>query len=281
MSSMLFLLVIPGVIIGVPILFYIIYIIRKHHTEKILSLPFSKDWESILIKNINIYKHLPDELKSELKGLILLFIDDKEFEGCGNLIVTDEMRVTIAAEASMLLLNRGVTVCFPNLDTILLYPHAYIASGKNLIAEGSGVLDNVESVRLGESWQNGAVVLAWDHVKSGAINFDDGHNVVLHEFGHQLDQESGTANGSPILKNRSSYKSWGRVLSRDYLELVEKSDRDKKDVIDSYGATNPAEFFAVSTETFFEKPKQLYKKHPELFNELKKYYNVDPREWEI
>ncbi len=221
---------------------------------------------------------LPEKLKNELKSLAMLFLEEKEFEGCGGLEMSDEIRVTIAGEACMLLLNRNKTDCFPGLNTILVYPHAYIAGGKDVIG-GKHVVEEVASVRLGESWQNGEVVLAWDHVKNGALNFDDGHNVVLHEFGHQLDQESGNANGAPVLKNRSSYLTWGKILSRDYMELVDKAEHHKKDVIDSYGATNPAEFFAVATETFFEKPEQLEKKHPELFEELKKYYNLDPTEW--
>ena len=277
--SFLALIVIIGIFAGVPALFMLFYYIRKQHKEEIMSAPFLKEWEKILIKNIPVYSFFPDDIKSELKSLILLFLDEKEFEGCGDLEISDEIRVTIAGEACMLLLNRNIISCFPKLHTILVYPHAYIAGGRDVIG-GRHVVEEVESVRLGESWQNGEVILAWDHVKSGALNFDDGHNVVLHEFGHQLDQESGSANGAPILKNRSSYKTWGKVLSHDYIKLLTKTEHHKKDVIDSYGATNPAEFFAVATETFFEKPKQLQRKHPELFEELKKYYNLDPGEWE-
>lgn len=276
--SLLILLLI-GFLGGIPALFMIFFLIRKHHRAEIMSQPFPKEWEKILMENIKVYKHFPDKLKAELKCLILLFIDSKEFEGCGGLEITDEIRLTIAGEACMLLLNRNIDNCFPDLHTILVYPHAYVAKGKEIFG-GKHVIEDVDSVRLGESWQNGDVVLAWDHVKSGVFNFDDGHNVVLHEFGHQLDQESGIANGAPPLKNRSSYKTWGKVLSHDFMELREKAEHHKKDVLDAYGATNPAEFFAVATETFFEKPEQLFKKHPNLFKELKQYYNVDPREWE-
>jgi MtfA peptidase len=276
--NLLTLIIIIGVIAVIPVLFILFYIIRKKHRREVMSNPFPELWEKILLENIPIYKHFPDKLKSELKSLTLLFLDDKDFEGCGGLEITDKIRVTIAGEACMLLLKRNINECFPTLNTILVYPHAYVAGGKDVIG-GRHVIEEVESVRLGESWQNGEVVLAWDHVKNGALNFDDGHNVVLHEFGHQLDQESGSANGAPVLQNRSSYKTWGKVLSHDYVELVEKTEHHKRDVIDSYGATNPAEFFAVATETFFEKPEQLYKKHLDLFEELKKYYNIDPREW--
>lgn len=276
--GLFFLLIIVAVFAGIPALFFLFFLIRKHHQEALMSQPFPKKWEEILLQNIPVYKHFPPQFKAELKSLVLLFLDSKDFEGCRGLELTDEIRITIAGEACMLLLNRNINNCFPDLHTILVYPHAYVAQGKDVLG-GKHVIEDVESVRLGESWQNGDVVLAWDHVKNGALNFDDGHNVVLHEFGHQLDQESGSANGAPPLQNHSSYKTWGKVLSHDFMELQEKTEHHKKDVIDSYGATNPAEFFAVATETFFEKPEQLNKKHPGLFEELKKYYNVDPIDW--
>jgi len=131
-------------------------------------------------------------------------------------------------------------------------------------------------VRLGESWLSGTVVLAWDDVRHGIRNTDDGQDVVLHEFAHQLDQESGAGNGAPILHGRTSYASWARVLGQEYQELKKRSKKFKKTLMDKYGATNPAEFFAVATETFFEKPEKMKEKHPELYEELKKYYNLDP-----
>ena len=123
------------------------------------------------------------------------------------------------------------------------------------------------------------MVLAWDSVKQGAINFKDGRNVVMHEFAHQLDQEDGTADGAPILEVGTAYTSWAEVFSREFLQLQKKKKKRKRSVFNKYGATNPAEFFAVVTESFFEKPKQFQKKHPELFEELRDYYKVNPIEW--
>jgi Mlc titration factor MtfA (ptsG expression regulator) len=136
-----------------------------------------------------------------------------------------------------------------------------------------------DSARLGESWTRGVVVLAWDHVKQSTIDVEGGHNVVLHEFAHQLDQEDGRSDGAPILPNCSSYSAWARVLSKEYDELQQKAKKHISDVMDFYGATNPAEFFAVATETFFEKSRQLKEKHPELYEELKEYYKLDPAQW--
>jgi hypothetical protein len=141
------------------------------------------------------------------------------------------------------------------------------------------ITSNGQSVRLGESWQSGPVVLAWDSVKGGTLNITDARNVVLHEFAHQLDQEDGAADGAPILERRSRYITWARVLSKEYEVLRKKMRKHRRSVLDKYGATNPAEFFAVATETFFEKPRQMEKEHPELYDELKNYYKVDPAAW--
>jgi hypothetical protein len=131
----------------------------------------------------------------------------------------------------------------------------------------------------GESWTRGEVVLAWDNVRQEAIDLAEGHNVVLHEFAHQLDQEDGRSDGAPILGKQSSYKTWARVLSKEYQDLRRKPLSGRPDIMDAYGATNPAEFFAVATETFFERPKQMKLTHPELYNELESYYGLDPLKW--
>lgn len=160
--------------------------------------------------------------------------------------------------------------------TILIYPHTYAA--KMVSTDGNITIEG-RDVRFGESWQNGPVVLAWDSVTGGSVNITDARNVVLYEFAHQLDQEDGTSDGAPILEHRSSYIAWARVLGREYEALQIKKKKHKRSLMNKYGATNPAEFFAVATETFFEKAKQMKKKHPELYEELKDYYKLDPVEW--
>jgi Mlc titration factor MtfA (ptsG expression regulator) len=261
-------------IAGIPILLLVRYFQKKRERLKLLNTPLNPELEAILLKNVPPYQRLSDKMKKELQGLINIFLYEKEFEGCGGLELTDEIRITIAGEACLLLLNRNLTDCFPDLQTILVYPTAYVATGAEII--GGRRVENSVTARAGESWQNGTVVLAWDHIKHGAINCDDGHNVVLHEFGHQLDQESGTANGAPPLK---TYHTWAQVMGNNFNKLCEKVEENRKDVIDSYGATNPAEFFAVTTETFFEKPEKLKKEHPKLFQQLLKYYQVNPIDW--
>ena len=265
------------VVIGAPVLIVAFLIIKRLYRSAkrkgLAARPFVREWEKIIETKVPFYKHLPDSLKEQLHGLIHIFLAEKKFEGCGGLEITDEIKVTIAAQASMLLLNRK-TSYFRKLRTILVYPHTYVA--RAVSSNGVVVIDG-RSIRLGESWQNGPVVLAWDSVIGGTRNITDGKNVVLHEFSHQLDQEDGAADGAPILEHRSSYVTWARILGEEYETLRKK--RHRRAVMNKYGATNPAEFFAVATETFFEKPKQMKKKHPELYDELRDYYKLDPLDW--
>lgn len=247
---------------------------RKEKRRALLSTPFPPEWSAILNDNLSPYQTISPQLRQQLQDSIRIFISEKSFEGCGGLELTDEIKVTIAAQACMLLLNRK-NDCYPKLSSVLVYPSTYVAGATSRF----GVISDDSSVRLGESWNHGAVVLAWDSVKNGAFNFQDGHNVTMHEFAHQLDQEDGRADGAPILELRSAYTSWSQVFRKEFERLQKKSEKGKKSVMSSYGATNPAEFFAVATETFFEKPGQLKKKHPELYRELQGFYKVNPIDW--
>jgi len=255
--------------------YVVMVILRRRRRRILLRAPFPPKWIAILDKNLPPYRKLSLPQSQQLHDCIRIFTSEKSFEGCGGLPLTDEIRVTIAAQACMLLLNRKVE-CYPKLYSILVYPSTYVAGARDSLR---GDWEE-KSVRLGESWQSGAVVLAWDNVRHGAANFKDGHNVTMHEFAHQLDQEDGVGDGTPILEDRSAYSAWARVFSQEYELLQRKSARGRKSVMHKYGATNPAEFFAVATETFFEKPRQLNKKHPELFNELQDFYRVNPLQWE-
>jgi len=245
----------------------------RRRRDALRRRPFPLEWRTIIEKNVPYLAGVPSEDREEIAGHIQVFLDEKRFEGCGGLEITDEIRVTIAAQACVLLLHRRATY-FPNLVSILVYPTAY------LVPAGPGMSDgrpnNPAQARLGESWARDVLVLAWDSVISGASDIHDGHNVVLHEFAHQLDQESGTGDGAPVLPRRSMYVAWARVLGHDFDELVRNTQHHHRTLIDHYGATNPAEFFAVATEAFFEKPRQLRAKHSALYLELQQFYCQDP-----
>jgi len=262
-------------------------VIRENKRKKIMKNPFPREWENYLKESYTLYSKLPDELQQDMKNKIKVFLNEKTFFGCEGLEVTDQMRILIAAQACLLILNRRTTfypklrlnrrtTFYPKLRSIFVYPTSYLAKR---VSVNSGIVTEKTQVMLGESWGSGELVLTWDTSVHGAKNMYDSRNVVYHEFAHQLDQEDGVADGAPVLENRSSYASWARVLSREFENLKKEKKRWRKTVMNKYGATNPAEFFAVASESFFEKPRQLKKKHPELYQELKNYYHTDPIDW--
>jgi len=241
----------------------------------ILARPFPPEWQTIVERRLPFFPKLSAGEQQQLRDNIRLFVTDKQFHGCGGLEINDDIRITIATEACLLLMNRKTGV-YPRLKHILVYPHAFRTSHEHRNADGT--VSSAGRGLLGESWHFGKVILSWDDVEYGVRNLHDGHNVVLHEFSHQLDSESGSTNGAPLL-HTNSYATWASVLSREFEQLNQDFAHHHHAVMDYYGATNPAEFFAVATETFFEKPQQLQTKHPELFEVLKTYYAVDPGRW--
>lgn len=251
-------------------------ILVKRRRNRLKHRPFPPLWNAIIENNLPIYLCLsPDEIR-RLQGHIQVFLAEKQFIGCRGLQVTEEMKLTLAAIACLLLLNeRGQY--FPRLRSILVYPNAYFVQETNSV--GKYVVEERRVARLGESWTNDQVVVSWEQVKQDINNWRDGRNVVLHEFAHQLDQEDGKAEGVPILQHNSDYTIWAKVMTEAYQQLCNDVLQGAKTVMDSYGATNPAEFFAVATETFFEKPHQLLSKHPALYEQLQRYYQLDPVQW--
>jgi hypothetical protein len=243
--------------------------------RRLKNRAFPLNWAFVIKRNFPLYQRLPESLRRQLHGHIYVFLSEKKFKGCGGLELTDEIKITIAAQACLLLLN-GRGDYYPKLYSILVYPSAFIVS--STMPLGDYYLEE-KQVRSGESWQIGLVVLSWEHIRHDAIASRDGRNLVLHEFAHQLDQEDGSVQGVPVLEKRSDYVTWARVFSQEYEKLRSEVERGLETVMDEYGATNPAEFFAVATETFFEKPEPMKRKHPELYNQLKRYYKLDPVEW--
>ena len=250
--------------------------LREVHRRRLMTKPFPSEWEKIIVRNVPLYGHLPATLKQQLLGHVQVLLAEKHFEGCGGLELTDEIKLTIAAQAGILLLNRKPKY-YPRLKSILVYPSTFLSD--NIQYLGDYVYIEGQAAHLGESWRSGVLVLAWDSVKHGVMDLRDGQNVVLHEFAHQLDQENGATDGAPVLEHSSMYATWARILHKEYEQMQSKVRRGLETVMDAYGATNPAEFFAVATETFFEKPHAMKKRRPELYEVLKGYYKLDPLEW--
>ncbi len=254
---------------------------RRERT-RLLARPFPQAWRRTVEHNVPFVSRLDDDRRSRLEGLIQRFLADVSFEGCGGLEIDDEIRLTIAAQACLLLVG-GDRDAFPALRSILVYPSTFGASSERGTEEG--FVEEGESWRLGESWGLGYVVLAWDAVLHGASDLRDGRNVVLHEFAHQLDQEDGAADGVPAAgfppggAAGQRYGVWTQVLERDFDRLVRRLSRGQRTVLDGYATTDKAEFFAVATETFFEKPRALRKRYAELYGLLVEVYGLDPADW--
>jgi Mlc titration factor MtfA (ptsG expression regulator) len=244
--------------------------------ERLYDTVMTKDEEVLLSRNVPTRLRLNSAQRQRMDGLAQIFLNEKTFEGCGGLELTEDMALTIASQACLLLVGlKEIKVPYPQLHVLRIYPSAYRVSN----VQRDGALTHVGSARLGESSLRGYIVLAWDHVRQGGRNPNDGQNVVLHEFAHQLDTADGAADGAPILPNRGLYAPWAQVMGQEYDALRETLDEGLRDMIRAYGATNPAEFFAVVTEHFFEQAQRMKESHPALFDMLREYYRVDPSGW--
>lgn len=244
--------------------------------QRLRRQPFPPEWRLILRQFVPQVARLPADLQIQLKKHMLVFLAEKPFIGCDGLEVTPTMRVIVAAQACLLLLNRRPDY-FPNLRQILLYPGPFWVQRAQ--AEGSGVVHERREVLSGESWQQGQVILSWPDVMAGAADPGDGHNVVIHEFAHQLDQQNGTANGGPWMSTSWQRRRWSQVMAQEYSALQGRLAEFGSDLIPSYAATDAAEFFAVTTEVFFERGAQLARERPALYEQLSGYFCVNPLSW--
>lgn len=260
--------------------------ITNHRRQAIVAQPFPAEWEGYLGKNVHFYAKLSSDEQSRLRDTLRILISEKSWEGCGGLELTDEIKVTIAGQAALLLLGMPHDF-FPNVESILIYPTAYNApqthvdpiAGEYGRIGPVGIVTESTSARLGESWGQGPVILSWEDALAGGRNATDGHNVVLHEFAHKLDTRSGGADGVPDLANQAQYDTWAEVMSAEYQALVDDAQHGRPTLLDHYAITNGAEFFAVATECFFEKGARMRQSHPRLYEALSGFYHQDPAAW--
>ncbi|PKN10898.1 MAG: hypothetical protein CVU70_01610 [Deltaproteobacteria bacterium HGW-Deltaproteobacteria-5] len=256
----------------------------KQRRLKIMEEPFPSEWEDMIRRNMVHYSMLGDDEQKRLRGLIQIFMTEKSWEGCGGLELTDEIRVTISAQACLLILNLPHNY-FENVETILVYPSEMMLPQRKP-GFFETVLEPLEPARpiSGQAFQQGPVILAWDTALYQGRQSTSGGNVIYHEFAHKLDMQDGAADGTPRLRDREEYRDWVKTCSRDwvktcsreYLRLLHDVEKGKRTFLDEYGATDEAEFFAVATEQFFCQPVQMITSAPELYRVLKEFYRQDP-----
>ena len=246
--------------------------------KKLTRTPFPPLWEDIIRRNVGHYCILKDAERAHLRALIQVFLSEKYWEGAGGLELTDEIRVTVSAQACLLLLGLPHDY-YKNVESIIVYPSTVVPPPRK-----PGFFENtIAPVALaqpiiGLAFQQGPVIIIWDAALRGGRHPKSGHNVIYHEFAHKLDMLDGMADGTPPLRDRAEYRDWVQTCSQEYLRLKNRTEKGKKSFLDAYAATNEAEFFAVATEQFFDQPRLMIKHAPDLYRVLKKYYRQDPSE---
>jgi MtfA peptidase len=250
--------------------------LKRRRRRRLREQAADPAWEQILERRFVAWRRLPAVDRTELLGHTRVLLAEKQFEGCGGFELTDEARVLIAAQASLLLLHRESDY-YPALMSILVYPDAYVVPVQYDAGGGLVVEDEID--HIGESWDTGSLIVSWKDVLRGAAGNDRGCNVVLHEFAHQIDGETGETDGVPPIDDPALLERWLTVFEREYDRLCELSDRRRRTFIDEYGAEHPSEFFAVATEHFFMEPATFSKRHAELYRVLAEFWKQDPNTW--
>ena len=246
---------------------------RARRRAQLLAAPLEREDRRTIEQFVPLYQRLPRDLKTELEGRVQIFLAEKRLEGCNGLAVTREMGLVVAAHACLLQLGLAAPDYYPSLSAVLLYPSTFLVR-RNV----GGVLEWTEA-RDGEAWRRGVVIVAWDDAAHSAATPDDGRNVILHEFAHQLDFLNGLTDPLTLDSPPERFRQWAAVLRARYQELVAAVEADQPSCMNEYGATNPAEFFAVATETFFERPADLQAEMPDLYERLVWWYKLDPARW--
>ena len=263
--------------LGLILVFLLLRYLRRPAAESgAIGGPVPDEWWPVAVRYAPILERLEPLERDRLLRSVRVFVTGKYFEGCNGLEVTEAMKVAIGAQACLLTLHLDGPV-YPGVHAILLYPGAFVARRAGWVKQAT-VEDSTPLA--GEAHRAGEVLLAWDQVVAGGADPADGQNVVYHEFAHQLDLEDHAADGVPLLEQPLTYRGWRRILGSGYDHLTRRLGRHlDAGALREYGATNPAEFFAVATEAFFERPVALAAEYPELFDLLVRYYRNDPRRW--
>lgn len=246
---------------------------RNQRRRRVLAESFPEAWVRHLQRNVRHYASLTEDEQARLRDDLRVFISEKYWEAVGGLELTDEIKVTIAAQACLLTLNHEGHDFFGRVRTILVYPQPFITPHKR---HGPGGVVSEGGINSGEAWFRGPVILSWADALAGGRGHTNGRNLVLHEFAHALDMLDGLINGTPVLNDREQYAQWHRVMTDEYNRLRQSAQLGQPTLLDHYGASNVGEFFAVATECFFERPEWMHQLHPQLYGVFREYYRQDP-----
>jgi len=249
--------------------------LRERRRKEILAQPFPDSWRAVLEQHVAHWPYLDVGERVLLQQLVQVFVVEKNWEGCGGLEMTDEIRVTIAGLACLLVLGLEHDL-YRRVDSILVYPSTVVAPARHAAVSRQLVIEKAAVPISGEAMLGGPVLLVWDAVRRDAVHPERGHNVVFHEFAHKLDMLDGTIDGMPPLADRAQYERWVEVCTREYRELQRQAASKRATFLDHYAGTNVGEFFAVVTETFFEQPVAMRRRHSDLYAVLQGFYRQDP-----
>ena len=268
----------PFLLFLVPLLiaalFSFRHISRQRKRARLLATPLTSEQKQIVEKMVPIVRRLPASLRPGLEGKMNVFLDQITFRGDDDLEVTEEMKLSIAAQACLLVVNSPAW--YDTLRNVLVYSSAF---DTHRPTQDGYVVHEDKHTLLGESWVRGPVVLSSAHAMEGGLNPEDGHNLVIHEFAHQLDSLTGHTNGIPILRKGQAYASWEKAMLDAFNQHAEMVERGRATLIDPYGASGHEEFFAEAIVTFFEKPAALLREEPALYAQLSELLALDPAQW--
>ena len=251
------------------------FFLRGRRRKKLLATPLSEAQRRLLHGAAPLCAALPETLRARHEGVVQVLLTEKHFEAAGGLDLDAAMQLNIAGHAALLQLREDADY-YPGLDTILVYPDTFVVHDERW--DEGGVVHEGPDERAGESWQRGVVVLSWKDVEREARQ-RDGYNVILHEFAHQLDEQDGEADGTPLLPTAELTESWPRVFQAAFEAHQRRLRRRRPLLFDEDAAESPTEFFATAVELFFELPHDLRQAYPEVHAILAEYLELDPASW--
>jgi Mlc titration factor MtfA (ptsG expression regulator) len=249
--------------------------LKRRRREKLLAEPFPGGWLDHLERNVAHYRLLTEAERAKLRDDLRIVVAEKDWEGCGGQEITDEVKITVAGQACLLVLGLEGNY-FDQVASILVYPRQYLIPQSRPL--GGGVELEGEVAVEGTAHYRGPVILSWEEVLAEGRDPGLGRNLVLHEFAHQLDMQDGEANGAPLLADPARDRRWQMVMAGVYERLLDDTELGRPTLLDEYGATNPSEFFAVATECFFTRPVEMRFRHRALYQLFRDYYRQDPAE---